>query len=464
MPADPTLRRPPPSCRLPTVDGTYYDVVLIDSFVTAARAIINHRYQFPLSYVLSNWQDLPATALGDRRWSNSTACRRVGAEEDSPRVLIHPPPTLDRRHRCPDLSYVQRALIDVDLTGTTFVFVPLEGLGLAVFFGHSHGRSVITLFSEQKVGGVTEESFCEVFATSRQPEDDSRQLSSVRWIVRMHSITSIYKRPRVLRSALLPKMVVSAETFRTVVGIIGNGTALVLFLSPAPTFHRIWRSGSVEQFHATPYLATLLNCLFWILYGLPMVHPHSTLILTINGSGLVIELVYVLIFLRCCDRARKLRVFSVLVAEILLVGAVAAVDLTLVHGYQRRSLIVGVLCVVFGTVMYAAPLSVMQQVIKTKSVEFMPLSLSLASFLNGVCWTTYALIRFDLFITIPNGLGVAFAVAQLVLHVMYHASTKQQIKERKMKIEMGEAKWKPQRGPGSREQKWKLESSTNENH
>ena len=115
----------------------------------------------------------------------------------------------------------------------------------------------------------------------------------------------------------------------------------------------------MEQFHATPYLATLLNCLFWILYGLPMVHPHSTLILTINGSGLVIELVYVLIFLRCSDGARKLRVFSVLLAEILLVGAVAAVDLTLVHGYQRRSLIVGVLCVVFGTVMYAAPLSVM---------------------------------------------------------------------------------------------------------
>ena len=41
-------------------------------------------------------------------------------------------------------------------------------------------------------------------------------------------------------------------------------------------------------------------------------------------------------------------------------------------------------------------------VIKTKSVEFMPLSLSLASFLNGVCWTAYALIRFDLFITVRD--------------------------------------------------------------
>lgn len=41
-----------------------------------------------------------------------------------------------------------------------------------------------------------------------------------------------------------------------------------------------------------------------------------------------------------------------------------------------------------------------KEVIKTKSVEFMPFSLSLASFINGACWTAYALIRFDLFITV----------------------------------------------------------------
>lgn len=43
---------------------------------------------------------------------------------------------------------------------------------------------------------------------------------------------------------------------------------------------------------------------------------------------------------------------------------------------------------------------VQREVIKTKSVEFMPFSLSLACFINGACWTAYALIRFDLFITV----------------------------------------------------------------
>ncbi|XLT08672.1 hypothetical protein HN51_054465 [Arachis hypogaea] len=41
----------------------------------------------------------------------------------------------------------------------------------------------------------------------------------------------------------------------------------------------------------------------------------------------------------------------------------------------------------------------MAKVIKTNSVEYMPFWLSLTNFLNGVCWTTYALIHpFDIYV------------------------------------------------------------------
>ncbi|KAF4348728.1 hypothetical protein F8388_002704 [Cannabis sativa] len=42
----------------------------------------------------------------------------------------------------------------------------------------------------------------------------------------------------------------------------------------------------MEQYSAVPYLATLINCLVWTLYGLPFIHPGSILVVTINGSGL----------------------------------------------------------------------------------------------------------------------------------------------------------------------------------
>jgi solute carrier family 50 protein (sugar transporter) len=42
------------------------------------------------------------------------------------------------------------------------------------------------------------------------------------------------------------------------------------------------------------------------------------------------------------------------------------------------------------------------KVIKTKSVEYMPFFLSLVSFLNGVCWISYALIKFNLYVIVSN--------------------------------------------------------------
>ncbi|XP_019054543.1 PREDICTED: bidirectional sugar transporter SWEET4-like [Nelumbo nucifera] len=226
---------------------------------------------------------------------------------------------------------------------------------------------------------------------------------------------------------------VSADAVRTAVGILGNGISLALFLSPVPTFVQIWKKGSVEQFSPVPYLATLLNCMLWIVYGLPPVHPHSILVITINGAGFIIELAYVFLFLLYSDRRKRIRILAMMLVEFAFVGAIAVLVLTLAHTHDRRSLIVGSFCVFFGTLMYAAPLSIMKLVITTKSVEYMPFFLSLASFANGVCWTIYALVHFDLFIIIPNGLGTLLGLAQLILYATFYKSTQRLKESRKSK-------------------------------
>ncbi|KAG1335002.1 putative Bidirectional sugar transporter SWEET4 [Cocos nucifera] len=190
---------------------------------------------------------------------------------------------------------------------------------------------------------------------------------------------------------------VSPEVIRTAVGILGNAIALGLFLSPVPTFMRIRKKGSVEEFSPFPYLATLLNCMMWVLYGLPMVHPHSTLVITINGSGVIIELSFVLLFLLYSQGRKRFLVLAMLLAEITFVGIVTLLVVTLAHTYERRSLIVGVVCVFLCAMMYASPLSAM----------------------------------------IPNALGVIFAAAQLILHVVYRKSTKEQLEAKKKSAAAG---------------------------
>ena len=58
----------------------------------------------------------------------------------------------------------------------------------------------------------------------------------------------------------------------------------------------IYKKKTVEEFKPDPYIATVMNCMLWIFYGLPIVHPDSTLVVTINGVGLAMELIYLTIF------------------------------------------------------------------------------------------------------------------------------------------------------------------------
>ncbi|KAJ6714305.1 BIDIRECTIONAL SUGAR TRANSPORTER SWEET [Salix viminalis] len=230
---------------------------------------------------------------------------------------------------------------------------------------------------------------------------------------------------------------VSAELARDVVGITGNVISLFLFMSPVPTFVQIWKKKSVEQFSAAPYLATLINCVVWVLYGLPIVHPHSTLVWTINGAGTAIEIVYLVLFIIHSDSKKRLKVLLIVLAEVIFMAVLTTLVLTLVHTTKKRTVIVGVVAIVFNAMMYAAPLSVMKMVITTKSVEYMPFFISLASLANGVAWSAYALIKFDPFILVPNGMGTLFSVAQLILYAVYYRSTQRQIAARKTDGEVG---------------------------
>ncbi|KAK4489048.1 hypothetical protein RD792_004842 [Penstemon davidsonii] len=107
----------------------------------------------------------------------------------------------------------------------------------------------------------------------------------------------------------------------------------------------------------------------WVFYGMPFVHPDSILVVTINGAGLIIELFYLAIFFIYSDWPKR------------------------------------------------------KQVIKTKSVKFMPFYLSLANFANGLNWLTYALIKIDPYLLVPNGLGALSGLVQLILYATYYRTT-----------------------------------------
>ncbi|OIT02253.1 PREDICTED: bidirectional sugar transporter SWEET5-like [Nicotiana attenuata] len=213
------------------------------------------------------------------------------------------------------------------------------------------------------------------------------------------------------------------NTIRTIVGIIGNVISFFLFLSPAPTFVKIVKSKSVMEFKPDPYVATVLNCAVWVFYGMPFVHPDSLLVITINGFGLALELFYVAIFFVYSDWAKRRKIIIALVIEAIFMAILIFVTLTFLHGTKSRSMLIGIVAIVFNVLMYTSPLTVMKKVITTKSVKYMPFFLSIANFANGIVWSCYALLKFDPYILIPNGLGTISGLVQLILYAAFYRTT-----------------------------------------
>ncbi|KAL5723762.1 hypothetical protein ACHQM5_007118 [Ranunculus cassubicifolius] len=226
---------------------------------------------------------------------------------------------------------------------------------------------------------------------------------------------------------------------RTIIGIVGNFISCGLFLSQIPTFWKIIKRKDVEDFSPNPALATILNCAMWVFYGLPFVHPNSTLVWTINGIGLVIEAAYIIIYLIYANQKSKRNwVYMVLLGELVAVAAIVAGVLLGAHGTTRRTLVVGIICILLNICMYAMPLDNALTVLRTKSVEYMTLSLLVANLCNGSIWTAYGFLPFDVNLVVCNGIGALLGAAQVILY-FYISCSYPQGKKAGNEVEMATA-------------------------
>nr|WAJ59871.1 SWEET family protein 12 [Heracleum moellendorffii] len=222
-------------------------------------------------------------------------------------------------------------------------------------------------------------------------------------------------------------------------GIFGDLTGLFLFLAPMITFKRILLNKSTEQFSGIPYVMTLLNCLLSAWYGLPFVSPNNILVSVVNGTGAVIELIYVLMFLIYAPKKEKRKIFGLLMIVLTLFGTVALVSVLALH-HNKRKVFCGFAAAIFSVIMYGSPLSVMRMVIKTRSVEYMPFFLSLCSFLCGTSWFIYGLLGKDPFVAVPNGFGSGLGILQLILYATYCGNKGQEKKTADgSSLELGQA-------------------------
>lgn len=211
------------------------------------------------------------------------------------------------------------------------------------------------------------------------------------------------------------------------IGIVGNIISLLVFTSPIKTFWKVVKRKSTENYKGAPYITTLLSTSLWTFYG---ILKPDILVVTVNGAGAIFQLTYVTLFLMYAPKDKKIKTAKlVAILNAGFLGVVIAITLLAMHG-SLQTTFVGVLCAALTIGMYAAPLSAMKRVIRTRSVQYMPFFLSFFLFLNGGVWSVYAVLVKDYYIGVPNVVGFVLGSAQLILYMIYRNKPAAMIEEK----------------------------------
>ncbi|XP_010550789.1 PREDICTED: bidirectional sugar transporter SWEET3b-like [Tarenaya hassleriana] len=202
------------------------------------------------------------------------------------------------------------------------------------------------------------------------------------------------------------------ERLRLAFGILANAASLMLYSSPVLTFIKMIKKRSTGDFSCIPYIVTMMTCLLWMWYGLPVVSRglENLSLITIGCIGFTLELSFVSIFFSLASSRARIQIILTVVPLLLLACGIGAITTFAFHDHRLRKAFVGSIGDAVCVAMYASPLVAIRQVVRTKSVEFMPLHLSVFTFLTSFTWMLYGLLSKDLFIAAPNFIGCPLGI------------------------------------------------------
>mmetsp|Transcript_29432 Transcript_29432/g.80477 ORF Transcript_29432/g.80477 Transcript_29432/m.80477 type:complete len:268 (-) Transcript_29432:75-878(-) len=207
------------------------------------------------------------------------------------------------------------------------------------------------------------------------------------------------------------------QRFLDEVGGIGGLCAMILYSSPLPVVRQIVRRGSTGEYDIRPYLGLWANTFSWTVYivhrGVRRQLPNAIQ----NIFGNMIAVFVLLVFIRFSRRRKRVLGYVVTIVAAYSVAALFtfAWPLECEHSFNRKCWWGGI-CLATNIAMFISPCLIFTLVWKTKSVEFMPLSVAIGSLVGSTPWVWYGFLLRDPVMIIPNVFGCVVGVSQLALY------------------------------------------------
>ena len=215
------------------------------------------------------------------------------------------------------------------------------------------------------------------------------------------------------RAVTRPSLRVIATTVVPACGaVLANG----MFLASWPAVAQARTSKQLGALNPLPFAFTFANCVGWLHYGFVCRNHY---VFWSNALGCVLGLLYTTTALKlgCPDVVERVAVGGLVIH----ICAAYATGLRLASPAKRK-LCAGLVANFILLCYYAAPLSTVAAVVRSRDASSISGPLVLVNAGNGLLWTVYGAAVEDALVWAPNLAGVALAAAQLALKLAFRGA------------------------------------------
>jgi solute carrier family 50 protein (sugar transporter) len=209
-------------------------------------------------------------------------------------------------------------------------------------------------------------------------------------------------------------MTSNKDTLTPLVEKICTVSTIGLFLTGVQICNRIYRMNTTGDISGFPFVATLVNCTLWLLYGYT---ANNSTIMIVNFIGASLQMLYALTYLRYTpDRTTYLRLIG---SAVLFLAFVAFYLQYFVPNRETAVLRAGLFASVATVIMFGSPLATFRDIVQKQSTESLSFPLCFANFIVPIEWVLYGILINDKFVQVPNFLGAILGFIQVSLFFKY---------------------------------------------
>ena len=189
---------------------------------------------------------------------------------------------------------------------------------------------------------------------------------------------------------------------------------ICIYIGPILPFIKVIKGKiSYEETPGVLVSATYVNCFCWCIYG-DMIFSDQVKICNLIGSIITITLISIYLVYEI----RKYTLDAILNALIIITGSYATYrGLTIVVDDDA---IIGKICNITSIIVYLSPMYLIYKVIKEKNNYILiPIYIAWATLISSGLWIIYGIIIKDVYIMIPNVIGIVLAIIQICIYFLF---------------------------------------------